>query len=99
MSRDLRETRVIIYPAYLDANLTRKKGRRVPLQIAIHNPSLEEIFNICKALGLNPELEPDKVYPRNISMRGRIVVDKRGSKLKTLYLIASELKKRYQKSL
>lgn len=98
MSRDLRFSRIVIYPAYFDANLTRKEGRRVPLSLAVPNPSLEQLFSTCKILGLNPELEPDKTYPRNISVKGRIVIDKRGSKLKTLYLVASELKKTYRKS-
>lgn len=97
MSRDLRFNRVVIYPAYFDANLTRKEGRRVPLHMAVPNPSLEELFNTCKALGLNPELEPDKAYPRNISVKGRVIIDKRGSKLRTLHLVANELRKTYKK--
>ncbi|MEM0246218.1 MAG: signal recognition particle subunit SRP19/SEC65 family protein [Desulfurococcaceae archaeon] len=97
MSRELRFNRIVVYPAYFDANLTRKEGRRVPLHLAVPSPSLEHIFSTCKTLGLNPELEPDKTYPRCINAKGRIIIDKRGSKLKTLYLVANELRRTYRR--
>lgn len=97
MSRGFRGSRIVIYPAYLDANLTRREGRRVPLHMAVPNPSIESIVSACKDLGLNPEVEVDKKYPRDSLRAGRIVVDKRESKLKTIYMIAQNLKTR-QKS-
>jgi len=96
LSREYRGKRIVIYPAYFDANLSRREGRRIPKHLAISNPRLEDIVEICRKLGLNPEVEADKVYPRNIFSKGRIIVDKRGSKIKTLFLIASELKKQYR---
>lgn len=98
MSREYKGSRVVIYPSYFNANLSRKKGRRVPLKLSIPNPILSDIEKICKQLGLNPLVEQDKSHPRNSLQKGRIIVDKHGSKLKTIYLIASELKKYYQKS-
>mgnify|MGYP001772638574 CR=1 FL=1 len=97
MSRDYRGSRVAIYPAYFDANLSRKEGRRVPLNLAVPSPSIEDIVEVCNKLNLNPEIEPEKAYPRNFTLKGRVIVDKRGSKVKTLLLIAGELKKYYSR--
>lgn len=83
----------MIYPEYFDSSLSRKRGRRVPLNISTSNPSIDMIVEVCRKLGLNPEIELDKTYPRNILSKGRVIVDKKDSKLKTLLLIAHELKK------
>ncbi|MCC6053778.1 MAG: signal recognition particle subunit SRP19/SEC65 family protein [Thermosphaera sp.] len=97
MSRDYRGRRIVVYPSYFDSNRSRREGRRVPLSQSIPNPRIEEIVKTCERLGLNPEVEPNKTYPRDILSPSRIIVDKKESKLKTLILIASELKKQYKK--
>ena len=96
MSRENRGKRIVIYPAYFDLTLSRREGRRVPRRLAIPNPRLEDIVKVCEKLGLNPIVEPDKIYPRNIFMKGRIIVDKKVSKLKTIYLIGEELSKQFK---
>lgn len=98
MSREYKGSRVVIYPSYFNANSSRKEGRKVPLRLSTPSPILSDIEKICKQLGLNPLIEHDKSHPRNPLQKGRIVVDKRGSKLKTIYLIASELRKYSQKT-
>ncbi|MEM4481826.1 MAG: signal recognition particle subunit SRP19/SEC65 family protein [Desulfurococcaceae archaeon] len=92
MSRDHRASRIYVYPNYFSANLSRQKGRKVPLNLAIPSTSLEELLKVCEDLGLNPILEHDKAHPRYTPLRGRISVNKQGSKLKTLYCIARGLK-------
>ncbi|MEM4718165.1 MAG: signal recognition particle subunit SRP19/SEC65 family protein [Desulfurococcaceae archaeon] len=92
MSREYRDHRIVIYPIYFDRGASRKKGRRVPLKIAVNNPTLEKIMEACNRLGLNPRIEPDKTYPRSFIPKGRIIIDKHGSKLRTIYLIASVLR-------
>ena len=95
MSREYTGKQIVIYPAYFDANLSRRRGRRVPRHFAIPNPSVDSIIKTCASIGLNPEIE-NKSYPRDISSRTRIVVDKRGSKLRTIYLICEALRKQQQ---
>lgn len=44
---------VVIYPSYLDKKKTVAEGRRVPLDVAVENPSLTEIYNCVKKLGFD----------------------------------------------
>ncbi|MEM4369275.1 MAG: signal recognition particle subunit SRP19/SEC65 family protein [Desulfurococcaceae archaeon] len=94
MRRDYEGKRIIFYPAYLDYNLSRKNGRRVPLSLAVPNPTLEEIVRAARVLGLDAEVEQNSLYPRHgrSGAKGRVIVSKRGSKLKTIYEIARALK-------
>lgn len=92
MSREYRDQRVVVYPTYFDRKASRRRGRKVPLKIALNNPTLEKIMKVCSKLGLNPVIESDKSHPRGSIYKGRVIVDKRESKLKTIYLIASALK-------
>jgi len=92
LSRELKGKRIVIYPQYLDSTKTRSEGRRVPLNIAVSNPLIEEIYAVAEALGLNPEVEENKHYPKSWwEQPGRVIVDKIGSKLNTLKLIASKI--------
>ncbi|MGC8982465.1 MAG: signal recognition particle subunit SRP19/SEC65 family protein [Desulfurococcaceae archaeon] len=91
MSREYKGKRIVIYPIYLDSTLSRKEGRKVPLSLAIPKPTLEEIAAACEKLGLNPEIEPDKVHPKSIALRGRVVANKLESKLRTLYAVAKTI--------
>ena len=54
----------IIWPAYLDADLTRKEGRRVPSSIAVTEPTVEEIAAAVKQVGYDAVVERNKAYPR-----------------------------------
>jgi len=92
LSRELKGKKTVIYPQYLDSAKTRSEGRRVPLNIAVSNPLIEEIYAAAEALGLNPEIEEEKRYPKLWwEQPGRVIVDKVGSKLKTLKLVASKI--------
>ncbi len=95
-----RKDKYVVWPAYLDANLPRRLGRRVPVELAIRNPSLGEIVEAARALGLNPEVDKEARYPRlwwSKPHRGRVLVDKTGSKEEVLTAIANEIKKRRSK--
>ncbi len=92
-----RKDKYVVWPAYLDASLPRRLGRRVPLELAVRSPSLREIAEAAEALGLNPEVDEEARYPRlwwSKPHRGRVLVDKRGSKEEVLRAIAAEVKKR-----
>ncbi len=92
MSRDYREKRVVVWPAYIDATLSRKMGRRVPRSVAVPNPTVEEIVEAASQLGLNPVIE-DSPYPRAWwKYRQRVVVDKTGPKQQVLRKIAEKIK-------
>ena len=88
MSRRYRGRRVVLWPVNIDATASRGEGRKIPLRYAVRKPRVEEIVEAARELGLNPEVEEAR-YPRRWwEQRQRIVVDKLGSKLKTLIAIA-----------
>ncbi len=91
MSREYRGKKIVIYPSYIDSLLSRKMGRRVSREIAVRNPTLEEIVKAAEELRLNPFVEEAR-YPRIWwKYKYRIVVDKVASKQKILELIAKKI--------
>jgi len=93
VSREYRGRRIVVWPAYLDATLSRGEGRRLPLRDAVRKPRVEELVEAAQRLGLNPEVE-DARHPRRWwEQRQRIVVDKAGSKLATIKRLAEEVRK------
>ncbi|GAB6147879.1 signal recognition particle protein Srp19 [Stetteria hydrogenophila] len=91
-SREYREKRVVVWPVYLDEKASRGMGRKIPRSKAVVNPKIREIVEAARMLGLNPEVE-EKAYPRAWWLyTSRVVVDKIGSKRRTLIAIAEKIK-------
>ncbi|KAB1196666.1 MULTISPECIES: signal recognition particle subunit SRP19 [Haloferax] len=65
----------VIYPAYLDASLSRSEGRRVAQSAAVEDPTVDEIAKAVQQVGYDAVIERDKRYPREFETRGRILVD------------------------
>jgi len=87
-----KQNKIFIWSVYFDSNKTRTDGRRVPKNLAVSNPKLEEIERATKRLGLQPEVISDAVYPRCPWRRtGLIILPKTESKCKTLEKVAKEL--------
>lgn len=64
----------VIWPAALDANLTRSEGRRVAEDLAVPDPTVEEIAKAVQQVGYDARIEREKTYPREYEPRGRVVV-------------------------
>ena len=64
----------VIWPAYLDAALTREEGRRVPEGDAVDAPAVDEIAEAVQQLGYDAVIEREKTYPREYDARGRVLV-------------------------
>jgi signal recognition particle subunit SRP19 len=65
----------VIYPAYLDAELTRREGRRVPEGMAVPEPEVDEIAQAVQQVGYDAIIERDKAYSReHWRTRGRVLV-------------------------
>jgi signal recognition particle subunit SRP19 len=64
----------VIYPAYLDANLSRSEGRRVPLDLAVPGPDPEEVARAVQQVGYDAVVERDVTYSREYEPRGRVLV-------------------------
>ena len=81
MKRDKRSDRMTIWPAYIDQSKSRSKGRIIPRRVSVKSPKLSEIAEAAQKLGLNPELEPDKSYPKSWwENSGRVTINKTTSK-------------------
>ena len=65
----------VIWPAYLDADRTRSDGRRVPQELAVEEPTVDEIAKAVQQIGYDAVVERDKSYSREPwAERGRVVV-------------------------
>lgn len=64
----------VIWPAYLDADLTRSEGRRVPEDLAVPGPTVDEIAEAVGQVGYDAVIEREKTYSREYEPRGRVLV-------------------------
>ncbi|WP_290817552.1 signal recognition particle subunit SRP19 [Halovivax sp.] len=65
----------VIWPAYLDADRSRGEGRRVPEDLAVEEPTVEEIAKAVQQIGYDATVEREKAYSREPwQRRGRVVV-------------------------
>lgn len=86
--------KLVIWPAYIDQTRTRNMGRIISLKNAIKEPQLNEIKEAARKLGLNPEVEPEKSYPKSWwEKSGRVLVDDTGPKSVIAKQIALYIKK------
>lgn len=90
----LREKRrLVVWPVYIDAAKTRGEGRIVPKRFSVQAPLLKEIERAAQVMGLNPEVESDRAYPRSWwEVSGRVLVDVRAPKSKTVAEIGQKIK-------
>ncbi|WP_396613059.1 signal recognition particle subunit SRP19 [Haloferax sp. S1W] len=65
----------VIYPAYLDASLSRSEGRRVAESAAVEGPTVDEIAKAVQQVGYDAVIERDKRYSREFETRGRVLVN------------------------
>ncbi len=64
----------IIWPAYLDAGLSRSEGRRVSKALAVSEPTVDEIARAVQQVGYDAVIERDATYSREYDPRGRVLV-------------------------
>ena len=86
---------IVVWPAYIDSQKSRKEGRMIPKNIAVELPSAEEILEACQELKLEPVLEPTKRMPfATWEKPGRILIAKRDRKLKLLREISQSVQRK-----
>jgi len=64
----------VIWPAALDAALSRNEGRRVSRKQAVTEPTVDEIAKAVQQVGYDAVIEREKTYPREYDPRGRVLV-------------------------
>jgi signal recognition particle subunit SRP19 len=89
-----KQEKAIIWPAYFDQAKTRQKGRRIPRNLAVQSPKIEEIQEAARKLGLNPEVSVGAGYPKaSWDRAGMLRVEKKTSKEQIIKKIARQLLK------
>ena len=87
-----KQDKVILWLAYFDSAKTRMEGRRVPKNLAVPSPRLEELQRATERIGLHPETVLEAKYPSaSWQKTGMVVVPKRGSKTQIIREIAKEI--------
>ncbi|WP_435094082.1 signal recognition particle subunit SRP19 [Halorubrum sp. N11] len=64
----------VVYPAYFDADRSRSEGRRVPMDLAVEEPTVDEIAKAVQQVGYDAVIEREKTYSREFEPRGAVVV-------------------------
>ncbi|WP_330631631.1 signal recognition particle subunit SRP19 [Halocatena halophila] len=64
----------VIWPAALDATCSRSDGRRVPTDLAVERPTVDEIASAVQQIGYDAVIERDVTYPREYEPRGRVLI-------------------------
>ena len=87
-----KQEKVIIWPAYFDLAKSREDGRRVPRSMAVASPKIAEVKEAAQKLSLACEVFPEAGYPKESWLKtGMMLVEKKGSKNRTITLIAKQL--------
>ena len=83
---------VIVWPSFIDANLTRSQGRRLPRKSCVRSPSVEEMLEAAVKLGLKARIEA-KSYPRRWHVEKKaLVLEEKNARGDVLARISRELR-------
>ena|SRR3989337_2703081 len=89
-----KQDKAIIWPAYFDLAKTRNRGRRVPKNMAVPNPKIEELQTAAGRLGLKNEVVAQVSYPKVPWQKtGSILVEKKTPKEQIIKNLAKQLVK------
>ncbi len=69
-----RNGKVIVWPQYLDSELTRREGRRIPKNLAAPDVDVRVLEKAAENIGLEYEIEPAKKYPRTPTGKSGYIV-------------------------
>ncbi len=84
---------IVIWLDYFNKTLPKNKGRRLPKEKCVFDPSLNELIQAAKASGFEIKESEDKLrFPRRPYVRsGYIVLPKESPKTKILNKISEKL--------
>jgi signal recognition particle subunit SRP19 len=88
-----------IWLSNIDSSRSRIEGRKIAKGLAIKDPSLSEMTEAARKIGLDPEPSEAK-YPKDQGKEegtpGRIFMEKKYPKVKTMKLICDEIRRMRQ---
>lgn len=84
---------IMLWPQYINKDLTRKEGRKLALKDCVKEPKVSEMESVVKRLGLKYSTQENKTFPGKWYERsGRILVESEMSKLELLREISTKIK-------
>ena len=78
--------RLVLWIDYFNSSLSRREGRRVPLNRSVKDPKIDELVDASKRLGFAPEAQEARHPFRMMTKSGYVSVEKKGN-LKKVQLI------------
>ncbi len=85
--------RLMVWPANIDSEISRRGGRRVPRDRAVEKPTIKEMEEAARRLGIEYESDPGAARPSEPRMaRGRLLITKDRPKAALLGEIARLVK-------
>ena len=85
--------KLVIWPVYIDKTISRSKGRIISKKSSVPEPTLKEMGLAAEKLGLNPDVEADKAYPKSWwEASGRILIDNTAPKTALARKISNTIK-------
>ena len=90
---------VVIWHGYFAKTLPRNKGRKLPKEKCVFDPSLKELIDASKAAGLEPTESQEQVrFPKRPYVRsGYIVLEKNATKINIMNKISNKLVSKREK--
>lgn len=90
----IRRDGYVVWPVYFDRNVPRSRCRRVPLSLAVKNPTADDIVKAARSLGWSVEVEPGAHPSTWWNKSGKIVIkpDRPMSKNSLIKTLAHRLK-------
>jgi signal recognition particle subunit SRP19 len=83
--------RLVIWIDYFNSGFSREEGRKVPLNMAVRNPTLNELEEAAKKAGYKPETK-EAAYPRRMQINsGYISIERNKPKIQVIKELASRL--------
>jgi signal recognition particle subunit SRP19 len=83
--------RLVIWLDYFNSSISRAEGRRLPLNMAVRNPTLKELEEAARRGGYNPELVVAAHPKRMFTQSGYVSIERRKGKTQVIREIAARL--------
>jgi len=95
----IRREAVVIWPSYFSKSLSRRQGRRVPLSLAVRNPTRESVTEAVESLRMKAQLEEGAHPSTWWNKTGKVLVTtgKKITKERLIISIASKMSENERK--
>lgn len=86
--------KMVIWPAFIDSELSRSQGRRLARRLCVKSPKAEEMLESARSLGFECEIA-SKAFPKRwYSETKALLVDQKLARPEAIRRIAEETRRR-----